>query len=61
MPERAEYLRVIMAELTRVFSHMALMGFLTNDLGCTFTPLFYAFESRERVLDLFEEARRLPG
>ncbi len=56
VPERAEYIRVIMAELTRVFSHISLIGFLTNDLGCTFTPLFYAFESRERVLDLLEEA-----
>jgi NADH-quinone oxidoreductase subunit D/NADH-quinone oxidoreductase subunit C/D len=56
VPERAEYIRVIMAELTRVFSHLSLVGFLTNDLGCMFTPLFYAFESRERVLDLFEEA-----
>ena len=56
VPERAEYLRVIMSELTRVFSHLSLVGFLTNDLGCMFTPLFYAFESRERVLDLFEEA-----
>ncbi len=56
VPERAEYIRVIMAELTRIFSHLSLVGFLTNDLGCMFTPLFYAFESRERVLDLFEEA-----
>ncbi len=56
VPERAEYIRVIMSELTRVFSHMSLVGFLTNDLGCMFTPLFYAFETRERVLDLFEEA-----
>ena len=56
VPERAEYLRVIMAELTRVFSHLSLVGFFTNDLGCTFTPLFYAFETRERVLDLLEEA-----
>jgi NADH-quinone oxidoreductase subunit B/C/D len=56
VPERAEYIRVIMAELTRVFSHMSLLGFITNDLGCMFTPLFYAFEGRERVLDLFEEA-----
>lgn len=56
VPERAEYIRVIMAELTRVFSHMSLLGFLMNDLGALATPLFYAFESRERVLDLFEEA-----
>jgi NADH/F420H2 dehydrogenase subunit C len=56
VPERAEYIRVIMAELTRVFSHLSLLGFLGNDLGALATPLFYAFEARERVLDLFEEA-----
>jgi NADH-quinone oxidoreductase subunit D/NADH-quinone oxidoreductase subunit C/D len=56
VPERADYIRVIMAELTRVFSHLSLVGFLMNDLGALATPLFYAFEARERVLDLFEEA-----
>ena len=56
VPERAEYIRVIMAEMNRVFSHISLLGFLMNDLGALATPLFYAFESRERVLDLFEEA-----
>lgn len=56
VPERAEYIRVIMAEMNRVFSHLSLLGFLMNDLGALGTPLFYAFESRERVLDLFEEA-----
>ncbi len=56
VPERAEYIRVIMAEINRVFSHLSLVGFLMNDLGALATPLFYAFEARERVLDLFEEA-----
>jgi NADH:ubiquinone oxidoreductase subunit D len=56
VPERAEYLRVIMAELNRVFSHMLLVGFLLNDLGAAFTPMFYAFKERELILDLFEEA-----
>jgi NADH-quinone oxidoreductase subunit B/C/D len=56
VPERAEYIRVIMSELNRVFSHISLLGFLMNDLGALATPLFYAFETRERVLDLFEEA-----
>ncbi|RME70041.1 MAG: NADH-quinone oxidoreductase subunit D [Chloroflexi bacterium] len=55
VPERAEYIRVIVGELTRVFSHVSLLGFLMNDLGALATPLFYALESRERVLDLFEE------
>lgn len=55
VPERAQYLRVIMAELNRVFSHMALAGFFLNEMGAYFTPFLYAFEERELILDLFEE------
>nr|WP_240911278.1 NADH-quinone oxidoreductase subunit C [Paludisphaera soli] len=55
-PERAEYIRVIMAELTRVASHMWSVGFLLNDLGAFFTPALYAIEERELILDLFEWA-----
>ncbi len=40
-PERAEYIRVIMAELTRIASHMWSIGFLLNDLGAFFTPALY--------------------
>jgi NADH-quinone oxidoreductase subunit D/NADH-quinone oxidoreductase subunit C/D len=46
-PERAEYIRVMMAELTRIVNHLALFGFLMNDLGASFTPFLYAFEERE--------------
>jgi NADH-quinone oxidoreductase subunit B/C/D len=56
VPERAEYIRVIMAELTRVASHMWSIGFLLNDLGAFFTPALYAIEERELILDLFEWA-----
>jgi NADH-quinone oxidoreductase subunit B/C/D len=56
VPERAEYLRVIMAELNRVFSHMSFAGFFTNEMGSSFTPFLYAFKERELILDLFEEA-----
>lgn len=56
VPERAEYLRVIMGELTRVVNHQLYAGFLFNDLGAMLTPFVYAFNERERVLDLFEEA-----
>jgi len=57
VPDRAQYLRVIMAELNRVFSHMMLVGFMLNELGVSaFTPMFYAFKERELILDLFEEA-----
>jgi NADH-quinone oxidoreductase subunit C/D len=55
-PERAEYIRVIMAELTRVASHMWSIGFLLNDLGAFFTPALYCIEERELILDLFEWA-----
>jgi NADH-quinone oxidoreductase subunit C/D len=53
-PERAEYLRVILAELTRVASHLWSIGFLLNDLGAFFTPALYAIEERELILDVFE-------
>ena len=53
-PERAEYLRVMMAELTRIASHSMAIGFLLNDLGAFFTPSLYALEERELILDIFE-------
>jgi NADH-quinone oxidoreductase subunit C/D len=56
VPERAEHIRVIMAELTRVASHMWSIGFLLNDIGAFFTPALYAIEERELILDLFEWA-----
>ena len=55
VPERAQYIRVIMAELTRLVNHVAVIGFLLNDLGAFFTPVLYAFREREKVLDIFEE------
>ncbi|HET6267051.1 MAG TPA: NADH-quinone oxidoreductase subunit NuoB, partial [Acidobacteriota bacterium] len=55
-PERAEYIRIIMAELTRVVNHFWSIGFLLNDLGAFFTPALYAIEERELILDLFEMA-----
>jgi len=54
VPERAEYLRVILAELTRLLNHTCLAGFLLQDCGATGTPLMYAFREREKILDLFE-------
>ncbi|MBI2094117.1 MAG: NADH-quinone oxidoreductase subunit D [Candidatus Omnitrophica bacterium] len=54
--ERGEYLRIIMAELTRLVNHTAVTGFLLNDMGAFGTPLLYAFREREKILDLFEAA-----
>ena len=54
VPERAEYIRIITAELTRFLNHAVLIGFLTQDMGASGTPLMYAFRERETILDLFE-------
>jgi NADH-quinone oxidoreductase subunit D len=55
VPERAEYLRVILAELTRIQNHASTIGFLTQEMGASGTPLMYAFREREKILDLFEQ------
>jgi NADH-quinone oxidoreductase subunit D len=52
--ERAEYVRVILAELSRLQNHICLAGFLLQDTGASGTPLMYAFREREKILDLFE-------
>ena len=54
VPERAQYLRVIAAELQRIASHLVATGFFLQDLGALGTPLMYCFRERERILDLFE-------
>ncbi|MBS1806199.1 MAG: NADH-quinone oxidoreductase subunit D [Acidobacteria bacterium] len=54
VPERAEYLRVILAELTRIQNHASTIGFLLQEMGASGTPLMYAFREREKILDLFE-------
>jgi NADH-quinone oxidoreductase subunit D len=55
VPEKGRHLRVIIAELNRIASHLVAMGAYGLDLG-SFTPFLYAFRERERILDLFEEA-----
>ena len=54
VPERAEYIRVITAELTRVQNHASAIGFLMQEMGASGTPLMYAFREREKILDQFE-------
>ncbi len=53
---RAEVIRVLMAELTRIVNHFWSIGFLLNDLGAFFTPALYAISEREKILDFFEAA-----
>ncbi|MFH1407389.1 MAG: NADH-quinone oxidoreductase subunit D [Candidatus Omnitrophota bacterium] len=53
VPERADYLRVITAELNRIASHLVLFGIYAIDIGAV-TPLLYAFREREIITDLME-------
>jgi NADH-quinone oxidoreductase subunit D len=53
VPPRAEYVRVITSELNRISSHLVWWGAFLLDLG-GFTPLLYAFDDREKILDLLE-------
>jgi len=54
VPERADYIRVIIAELQRVASHLCAVGFFLNDCGAFMTPVLYMLRERERILDLFD-------
>jgi NADH-quinone oxidoreductase subunit D len=54
VPERAEYLRVIMGEFNRITSHLIYYSTTGMDTGAL-TPFFWLFEDREKILDLFED------
>jgi NADH-quinone oxidoreductase subunit D len=54
VPERAEYLRVITCELQRIASHMMALGSAAADTGSA-TMFIYAFDERERIVELFED------
>jgi len=55
VPERAEYIRVILGELNRISSHFMFAGAFGTDIGLFGTPFMYSFRERERIQDLFEE------
>lgn len=54
VPERAEYIRVIMSELSRILNHATALGFLLNDMGAWQTALLYGMRQREMIMDIFE-------
>lgn len=54
VPERAEFLRVIVMELNRIASHQVFWGTSVLDLGAT-SPFIYAFRDREIILDMLTE------
>ena len=53
VPERAQYIRLILSEMARISSHLVFMASYPLELGAA-TPLFFALRDRERVLDLME-------
>ena len=53
IPKRAQYIRVILAEIQRLASHLAWLGFMANDIGAI-SVLLYGFEHREDFLDILE-------
>ncbi|MCW5824039.1 MAG: NADH-quinone oxidoreductase subunit D [Cyanobacteria bacterium TGS_CYA1] len=55
IPERAEWLRVMVSEMNRISSHLLWLGTYLIDLGAMFGFPFYPFREREKLLDLFEE------
>ncbi len=53
IPERATVLRVVLAELTRLASHLMFIGSMALDLGAS-SPFLYCWREREKILDFFE-------
>ncbi|MCL1885869.1 MAG: NADH-quinone oxidoreductase subunit D [Dehalococcoidia bacterium] len=54
VPQRAEFMRVIMGELQRIASHLLAVGSLMNDMGIFYTAFMYMFREREKIIDLLE-------
>ena len=54
VPDRAEYIRIIISELQRIANHLIAVGAFVNDCGAFMTPFLYMFREREKIYDLFD-------
>lgn len=54
VPQKAQYIRVLMMELNRIISHLLWLGTFMLDLGAS-SPFFYCFRERESVIEMLEE------
>ena len=53
IPERAKYIRVIFAEITRILNHLLAVGCHAMDVGAM-TPMLWGFEEREKLMEFYE-------
>jgi len=53
VPRRAQFIRVLMAELTRILNHLLAVGCHAMDVGAM-TPFLWAFEEREKLMEFYE-------
>jgi NADH dehydrogenase (ubiquinone) Fe-S protein 2 len=53
IPKRAQYIRVMFAELTRILNHLLAVGCHAMDVGAM-TPFLWAFEEREKLMEFYE-------
>jgi len=53
IPKRAQYIRILFSELTRILNHLLFLGCHALDVGAM-TPLLWAFEEREKLLEFYE-------
>merc|ERR1711971_593406 len=53
VPKRAQYIRVIFAEITRILNHLLAVGCHAMDVGAM-TPFLWAFEEREKLMEFYE-------